>query len=78
MKEPSMNYEEAVTRLSEIVTALDRGETSLEESIKLFEEGTKLAGYCQKMLKRAEQKVVKLTKTSEGAVDEIEVSPDDA
>jgi len=73
MKEPVLTYEEAIAKLSEIVQTLDRGEASLEESIKLFEEGTKLTGHCQKLLKKAEQKVVKLTQTGE----EAEVDPDE-
>jgi len=64
-KEPAVSYEEAIGRLSEIVTMLDKGDTSLEDSIKLFEEGTKLAGFAQKLLAKADQKVVKLTQAGE-------------
>ena len=44
-------------RLEEIVTRLERGECDLDESLKLFEEGAKLARSCNDMLDKAEQKV---------------------
>jgi len=65
-KKTTPTFEEAVARLSEIVTALERGDTALDESIKLFEEGARLTGHCQKLLTQAEQKVEKLTQTEEG------------
>lgn len=61
------SFEEAITRLEEIVTTLEAGEVSLEGSLKLFEEGTKLAAACSKQLEEAEQKVVQLTKGPDGA-----------
>ena len=61
MAEKKRSFEESMARLEEIVTQLEKGEAPLEESLKLFEEGTKLTAYCSKMLKNAEQKIVKLT-----------------
>ena len=55
-------YEDSVKRLEDIVSALECGDASLDESLKLFEEGTKLISACSKMLDEAEQKVVKLKK----------------
>lgn len=55
------SYEEAITALENIVTKLESGEVSLDESLKLFEEGTKLAAYCQKALDTAEQKIRTIT-----------------
>ena len=60
-------YEDSVKRLEDIVSALERGDASLDESLKLFEEGTKLVTSCGKMLDEAEQKVVRLTKGADGA-----------
>lgn len=54
-------FEKAMTRLEQIVGMLESGRCTLDESLKLFEEGTKLTAYCSKMLKNAEQKIVKLT-----------------
>lgn len=55
-------YEEALARLEEVVELLEKGNTTLEESLKLFEEGTKLSSYCYKTLNTAQQKVIELTK----------------
>lgn len=57
------NYETSMTRLEEIVLKLEDGKLSLEESIKLFEEGASLANYCHTCLVNAEQKIVELTKS---------------
>ncbi len=54
-------YEEAITRLEQIVARLESGQCTLDESLKLFEEGTKLTAFCSRALKTAEQTIVKLT-----------------
>lgn len=54
-------FEKAMTRLEQIVGILESGRCSLDDSLKLFEEGTKLTAYCSKSLKSAEQKIIKLT-----------------
>ena len=59
-------FEESMTRLEEIVSILERGESTLDESLALFEEGTKLAAACSKQLDQAEQKILKLTKGPDG------------
>lgn len=58
------SYEEAITALENIVAKLESGEASLDESLKLFEEGTKLAAYCQKALDTAEQKIRTIAQTN--------------
>ena len=57
VKNPKLSFEEALGRLEEIVGLLERGECGLDQSLKLFEEGAGLAGQCEEMLDRAEQKV---------------------
>ena len=59
-------FEESMTRLEEIVSILERGESTLDESLALVEEGTKLAAACSKQLDQAEQKILKLTKGPDG------------
>lgn len=54
-------FEKAMTRLEQIVAALESGRCTLDDSLKLFEEGTRLTAYCSRLLKSAEQKIVKLT-----------------
>lgn len=51
------SFEQAMSRLEEIVNQLERGECGLDESLKLFEEGAKLAAQCNEILDKAEQKV---------------------
>lgn len=51
------SFEQSLARLEEIVRQLEQGECSLDESLKLFEEGAKLAGSCSDLLDHAEQKV---------------------
>ena len=53
-------FEESMARLEEIVSILERGESTLDESLALFEEGTKLAAKCSALLDTAELKVSKL------------------
>ena len=53
-------FEKAMARLEQIVGMLESGRCTLDDSLKLFEEGTKLTAYCSKMLKNAEHKFVKL------------------
>lgn len=60
-------FEENMTRLEEIVALLEQGDAPLSESLSLFSEGSKLLAACRKELDTAQQKVVKLTKGSDGA-----------
>lgn len=50
-------FEQAMGRLEEIVSQVEQGDCGLDQSLKLFEEGAKLAGQCEKLLDQAEQKV---------------------
>ncbi|MDD6160050.1 MAG: exodeoxyribonuclease VII small subunit [Oscillospiraceae bacterium] len=54
------SFEQSMARLEEIVRTLERGECDLDASLKLFEEGAKLARTCHDMLDKAEQKVTLL------------------
>lgn len=60
--ENEMTFEFSIQRLEEIVSKLEKNEASLEESMKLFEEGTRLTSFCSEKLKDAEQKITELTK----------------
>lgn len=50
-------FEEALEKLEEIVRRMEAGEMSLEESLKAFEEGIKLARLCAKKLDEADRRV---------------------
>ena len=64
-----MTFEQAMTRLVQIVATLESGRCTLDDSLKLFEEGTKLTAYCADQLKTAEQKILKLTAVESGDTD---------
>ena len=64
-------FEQKLFRLEEIVAALEKGDAPLADSLKLFEEGTKLIADCSKQLDQAEQQVVKLMKGADGAPVEL-------
>jgi exodeoxyribonuclease VII small subunit len=74
MSSKSTTFEGAMTRLDEIVKILEDGNVPLEKSIKLFEEGTKLAAQCNSLLETAELKVSELMKGPDGAPIEKEIS----
>jgi len=71
MSGKKQTFEEKLTRLEEIVAALEKGDAPLADSLKLFEEGTKLIADCSDQLDKAEQQVVKLMKGPDGAPVEL-------
>lgn len=57
MDEQTLTFEQAMNKLQAIVERLEAGEETLDNSIKLFEEGAKLSSFCYDKLRSAEQKV---------------------
>ncbi len=62
----AIKFEKALSRLETIVTELEAGELSLDESLRIFEEGVKLSKTCLKMLDDAERKVEILVQDKDG------------
>ncbi|MDY6863252.1 MAG: exodeoxyribonuclease VII small subunit [Thermodesulfobacteriota bacterium] len=62
------NFEEAFKKLEEVVGKLEGGDLSLEDSLKLFEEGIDLSRFCSKKLDEAEKKVEILLKDTHGDI----------
>ena len=60
-------FEENMHRLEQIVRAMERGDVALEESLKLFQEGTALVEACGKLLDEAELQVKKITVGADGS-----------
>lgn len=60
-----MDFEKKLSRLEEIVQKMEKGDLTLEESLKLFEEGVKLSRDCQTQLTKAEAQVKKLISIDE-------------
>ena len=73
----AIKFEKALARLETIVAELERGELTLDESLKIFEEGVKLSKTCMKMLDEAEQKVEILIEDKDGRKRLHAFSPDD-
>ena len=63
----NMTFESSLQRLEQIVRTLERGEAPLEESLKLFQEGTELVRNCETMLEKAELQVKKIMTTQDGS-----------
>jgi len=61
-----LSFEDALRELEEVVGRLERGEVPLDESIALYERGARLRARCEAKLKEAEEKVAKLTLSSDG------------
>ena len=57
-----LTYEQAISRLEEIVGILEKNEVSLDEALTLFEEGTKLTSFCADKLKNAKAKIIEINK----------------
>lgn len=60
------DFEKAMERLEQIVNDLESGKLSLDESLKIFEEGVELSKKCYKKLNEAELRVKQLVKNESG------------
>lgn len=67
MNQENKTFEENMLRLEQIVRALERGDVALEESLKLFQEGTQLVQSCGKLLDEAELQVKKIVTGADGS-----------
>lgn len=65
--EKKLSFEESMGRLEQIVRSLEQGNVPLEESLKLFEEGTRLVRDCGNLLDEAELKVKQVMTASDGS-----------
>lgn len=62
MEETKVTFEEAIGQLADIVKKMEQGETPLDESLRLFEQGVHLTKVCNDLLDGAQQKVEVLMK----------------
>lgn len=67
MNQPNTSFETNMQRLEQIVRALERGDVPLEESLKLFQEGTALVRDCGKLLDDAQLQVQKVLTAADGS-----------
>ena len=66
MAKKKEKFEEALQKLEAIVTQMEEGDLPLEETLKAFEEGVRLARFCASKLDEAERKVEKLMRDQAG------------
>jgi exodeoxyribonuclease VII small subunit len=71
------SFEDSLKKLESIVDQLEKGDLSLEDSLKLFEEGVGLSAVCKKELETAEGKVEMLVKQRDGSLKTEPFPPSD-
>jgi exodeoxyribonuclease VII small subunit len=64
------DFESALKSLEDIVARLEGGDLTLDEALKLFEEGVKVSRFCNSKLEEAERKVEVLVKSADGQMTE--------
>ena len=67
MNPENMTFEASMVRLEQIVRTMERGDAPLEESLKLFQEGTELVRNCGKLLEEAQLQVRKIMTAPDGS-----------
>lgn len=67
MNEKNRSFEQNMARLEQIVRAMERGDVALEESLKMFQEGTELVRSCSKLLDEAQLQVKKIMTAPDGS-----------
>ena len=67
MNQKNATFEQNMQRLEQIVRSMERGDVPLEESLKLFQEGTSLVEACGKLLDEAELQVKKIATAADGS-----------
>ena len=67
------SFEDKLTALEAVVERLERGELTLDDSVRLFEEGVRLSNACKLELERAEGKIQVLVETQGGGVQVAEM-----
>lgn len=73
----AFNFETALEELNQLVTKMEQGGLSLEESLQCFEKGIALTRRCQKALQEAEQKVQEVLLDSNGEISTTNFAQDD-
>ena len=67
MEKQNKSFENNMQRLEQIVRAMERGDVALEESLKLFQEGTELVRSCNELLENAQLQVKMIMTAADGS-----------
>ena len=76
MNQKNQTFEQNMERLEQIVRAMERGDVALDESLKLFQEGTELVRRCEKLLENAKLQVRQITAGANGEPTEVPFDED--
>ena len=76
MEKQNKSFESNMQRLEQIVRAMERGDVALEESLKLFQEGTELVRSCNELLDNAQLQVKMIMTAPDGSPREEEFPHD--
>ena len=75
MAKKTVNFEESMARLEEVLAELESPEGSLDELLKLYTEGVELIRSCNEQLEKAEQRVKMLQMQPDGSVAKVDFAP---
>ncbi|MEN6385479.1 MAG: exodeoxyribonuclease VII small subunit [Phycisphaerales bacterium] len=64
-EEKNLSFEQALNKLTDIVTKIENGQISLEQSLVQYEEGMDLIKYCRGILEKAEKRIEEISKKKE-------------
>lgn len=65
----NLKFEDAMTRLEQIVAQMESGEIGIEESIAQYEDAMQLANHCRKVLENAEQRIQTIRVRADGSAE---------
>ena len=68
MNDNELSFEKALSELEEIVRKLEKGELTLDDSIRHFQKGVELTKYCNKVLDEAERSITMLLEGEDGQI----------
>ena len=77
MMSEDINFEDAMKRLEEIANELEKGDLTLDESVKKFEDGISLSKKCNEFLDNAEKKITMLINNGEEIKEENFIPKED-
>ncbi len=74
--EETLTFEQAMARLEEIVRLLESGELTLDETVRLYEEGQRLRQFCEQKLNDAEKRIKMVTLADNGTIKISDFEPE--
>jgi exodeoxyribonuclease VII small subunit len=77
VKKKELGFEDSLKKLEEIANKMGEESLSLEESLKMFQEGMELSTFCNKKLDEAEKKISIVLKNSDGKLIETDFSTEE-